>query len=148
MATEIVEAQMIDAAVVAAGNNLPEAGELVINTVPMDTLENRKLVFNSTESAISLDSVLGKTLKLQHVVVQVGEFTNEQTGEVERQPRVILIDAAGRAYVGVSMPLYRTVRTLLKSFSVDGTLPEAMDVVVTREQGSVKGRTFFRLKLV
>ena len=146
--SDVVVAETIDAHV-ATSNGLPEPGELVINTVPMDTIVNRKLVFNSTESARALDDFIGKRIDLVDVIVQVGEFANEQTGAIERQPRVILIDKDGNAYVGVSMPLYRTTRSLLRSFADEtGRLPEPMGITVTREQGSVKGRTFFRLKLV
>jgi hypothetical protein len=56
---------------------------------------------------------LGKTIQLKDIIIQVIPMTDEQTGEVVDQPRILLLDDEGTAYHAISSALLRSLNNII-----------------------------------
>lgn len=59
---------------------------------------------------------INKVIKVKDVLVEIIELENEQTGEVEQAPRVVLIDEKGEAYQAVSQGMFNAVKNAIQIF--------------------------------
>ena len=85
--------------------------------------------------------MIGKTINLLHFYVEIIQVVSEQTGEIVNVPRVVLIDAKGNGYQGVSIGLYNALKRIVSMFGMPETWEEPLTVEV--QQIEVKnGRTF------
>lgn len=109
-----------------------------------DDEETRLAVFDATNESIPLNENLGKTIQLKDVIVEVVEMENETTGEIETQPRIILLDADGTAYHAISKPMLSTVKRLFAAIGQphQWSGPKAVQIV---EERSRAGRRFFKI---
>ena len=125
---------------------LQQGRQALFSTVKQDTEAGRRNVLSAVMDAAPLRDSLGSTIKLANVIVQPVEMTNEQTGEVTTQPRVILINDKGEAFVGISAPVFRDVRNVLDILGMPDTWEKPLAVKVVREGAGL--RQYFTLKLV
>lgn len=73
-------------------------------------------VMNNPEKRVA--DMIGKVIKVKDVFVEVIELTNEQTGEIQKCPRTVLIDEKGIGYQAVSIGVFSAIKKL---FDVFGT---------------------------
>lgn len=59
---------------------------------------------------------INKTIAVENVFIEIKELANEETGEFETAPRVVLIDDKGHAYQSVSKGMYNAVRNACLCF--------------------------------
>ena len=59
---------------------------------------------------------INKDIFVSDVLVEVAEVMNEETGELEHAPRVVLIDDKGSAYQSVSIGMLNVVKNAVKVF--------------------------------
>lgn len=70
--------------------------------------------------------MINKVINVKDVLVEIIELENEETGEVEEAPRVVLIDDKGEAYQAVSQGIFNAVKNAIQVFgapSWDEPLP-------------------------
>lgn len=60
--------------------------------------------------------MINKTIKVKDVLVEIIELANEETGEIEEAPRVVLIDDKGQAYQAVSQGIFSAVKNAIQVF--------------------------------
>lgn len=60
--------------------------------------------------------MINKTINVKDVLVEIIELANEETGEVEEAPRVVLIDDKGKAYQAVSAGIFNAVKNAIQVF--------------------------------
>lgn len=59
---------------------------------------------------------INKVIMVKDVLVEQIELADEQTGELEVCPRVVLIDDKGKAYQAVSVGIFNAVKTAIQVF--------------------------------
>lgn len=117
----------------------------ILSTIPMESLEERMNVLKAVSNSDNLSEILGQPLKVKDIVIQAVQMTNEQTGEVQDVPRVILVDKEGAAHHAISAPLFRDVRTLLGiAGDPDGWGDEGIELRVVQE--GQKSRQYYTIK--
>lgn len=105
---------------------------------------SRDAVFAALTDAQRVDDNFGKTINLVHAVVLPVDINTDE-GEVNTAPRVTLIDADGTAYVGTSLGLLSSLRTLLSIYGEPETWSGPKAIQVTQER-TRKGFKVFNIK--
>lgn len=86
-------------------------------SLPMVTDEDKENAYNLTSNPNQrVSDNVGKIINLKHVYVESITLTNDQTGEVNTAPRIILIDDKGIGYVSVSKGIFNSVKKIFQLF--------------------------------
>ena len=115
-------------------------GKGFCSMVAVDT-KAKKTLFNACSNPAKISSMIGKTIDLLHFFVEIIQVVSEQTGEVVNVPRVVLIDAKGNGYQGVSVGLYNAVKRIVSMFGMPENWTEPLTVEVQQIELK-RGRTF------
>jgi hypothetical protein len=118
----------------------------VFSTVQGDDFDAKLKVMSAVSTATPIMEHLGKHIELENIVVQAVELTDPTTNMQTTQPRVILLDADGSAYYGISPVLLKAIETFVGVLGQPATWPAPLGVKVTREKGN-RGFSFFNLIL-
>lgn len=110
------------------------------------SFEARKSVLNAVMGSVAIAENLGKTIDIQDIIVQKVEMLNERSGELEPQPRILLIDKSGTAYHAISAVLFRDIQNVLAILGDPSEWKAPLKAsVVKRGTGT---RQFFTMELV
>jgi len=126
--------------------------QLKNGTTPMyssikgDNEESRLTVLDAVMGSLPIAEHLGKTISLANVIVQPVEMADEATGELNTQPRVILIDTDGTAYHAITKVLFRDIQNVIAIVGEPHEWSNPMQVQVVKEGNGA--RKFFTLKRV
>ena len=96
-------------------------GKMVCSIQPTGNRKEDAKIFaalNNPEYRIA--NFINKTLKIANVLVEIREILNEDTGEIETAPRIVLISEDGKAYQAVSKGMFNAVKN---AFEVFGPAP-------------------------
>lgn len=102
------------------------------------TEDEEKILYNATMSpAKRVGDCINECINLRHVFCEIITVTNEETGEVSRVPRTVLIDDNGVGYQCVSTGIFNAIKKL---FAVKG-MPDAwVKPVTVKVQQITKGK--------
>lgn len=142
------EIAVIDAAPANLGQeiaNLEHGAMEMFSSIKADTFEGKLANLAAVSGSAPISENLNKIIKLRNLVIQKVEMPDEETGEIKAQPRVILVDEAGKAYHGISNPLYRDVKNILMLVGHPDTWESAVPVKIMQEGSGT--RKYFTLKL-
>lgn len=98
-----------------------------------DDFESKLEVLAHMTDSEKIEDHLGKTLMVKHVIVQAIEMLDEETAELKPQPRITLIDADGKAYSGISAPLYRDMKGWINALGEPATWAAPLPIKITKE---------------
>lgn len=56
------------------------------------------------------------TIKAKDLYVEIVECTNQDTGEVTRAPRIVIIDEAGKGYQAVSVGIFSALKKIIQVY--------------------------------
>lgn len=59
---------------------------------------------------------INKDIPVANILLEIAEIVNEDTGEVIRAPRVVLIDPDGNSYQAVSIGMFNAVKNAVRCF--------------------------------
>jgi len=125
--------------------NMASGANAVFSTIVGEGFEAKALLLEALSNSVPVAENLGKRINLVDVVVEAIDLPNEQTKEMETQPRVILLDEDGSAYHAISGPFLRDVQRLLSVMGQPSAWPGALPVkAIKAGQGT---RQYFTLKL-
>ena len=79
-----------------------------------------------------LDDMNGQTVTPRYWYCHTVELANEQNGEVEVVPRVVLIDADGASYTATSKGIFNSLRVIWDHFGSE-QLPDGLKLEVVRQ---------------
>lgn len=88
---------------------------------------------------------INKRLSIVNVLVEVREILNEDTGEVEAAPRVVLIDEKGESYQAVSKGIFSAVQN---AYTVFGEAPWNPPLQIEVKQKPVKRGSMLTFNVV
>lgn len=102
------------ATVAATQDNI---GKMVCSIKPTgNRKEDAKIFAALNNPEFRLANFINKTLKIQNVLVEIREIMNDETGEIETAPRVVLISEDGKAYQAVSKGIFNAVKNAYEVF--------------------------------
>lgn len=111
------------------GGNLP-----AFCSVKAETMEDKALVFNAANNPQhKVADFINKKIMLRDVYAETLEMLNWETGELEKAPRIVLIDDKGEAYECVSVGMFSSLKKLIATFG-EPTWEPAIPVVVQQEK--------------
>lgn len=115
----------------------------VYSSLVPETDEERKTLYNATVApGMRLSQMIGKTIDLVHVYVELIELTDQQTGETYQAPRIVLIDKDGSSYACVSGGI---LRALNRIYAIFGPAPWKDGLIVEVQQLEVRGNRVYTL---
>lgn len=77
----------------------------------------RAMVFNAMNNPDhKVGDCINKVINVKDVLAEFIEVTNEETGELEPAPRVVLIDENGESYQAVSKGIFNAVKKAIATF--------------------------------
>ena len=114
-------------------------------SIKEDSLEAKKLVYNASNNPThKIDDYINKEIALKDVFVEIIELANENTGELEQAPRIVLIDDKGESYQCVSNGIFGSLKKLMVIFG-EPTWEDPIHTVV--KQVKVKRGTMLTLEV-
>ena len=94
-----------------------EAGATFCSIVNDGTRENASKFYNAMNNPeFRVADFINKVIKVKDVLVEIRDLINEETGEVDRVPRVVLIDDEGKGYQATSKGIYSAVKNAYIAF--------------------------------
>lgn len=112
-----------------------------------DTEEKRKALFKGMNQPDKiLKDCVNEVIELKDLYIEVVELTNEDTGEVQSAPRIVLFDKDGVSYQCVSLGIYNCLRKLFMVFGSIETWKKPLKVKV-KQVSKKANRTFMTLEL-
>lgn len=108
-------------ALATIGATAENVGKMVCSIKPTGNRKEDAKIFaalNNPEFRIA--NFINKKISVQNVLVEIREILNEDTGEIETAPRVVLISDDGKAYQAVSKGFFNAVKN---AFEVFGQAP-------------------------
>ncbi len=101
-------------------------------------------VMNNPEKRVS--EMIGKTIILKDVFVEVIELINQETGETSTCPRTVLIDDKGIGYQAVSVGVFSAIKKLFDVYGTPEKWTEPLPIEV--RQISKNTRNILTFKIV
>ena len=81
------------------------------------THADKVAVFNASNNPNhKVGDYINRTIMVKDVLAELIEVTNEETGELEQTPRVVLIDVNGESYQAVSKGIFNALRKAIAIF--------------------------------
>lgn len=102
------------------------------SSIEGDDFETKLVVLEALTDSVPLSENLNKVIMVQNVIVQMVEMLDTNSGEMKPQPRVVLIDEDGKAFHGISQPLFRDVEQWLGTLGKPSTWKGSLPVKVTK----------------
>ena len=111
----MAEVQAIEKVNVA--QELSENATSVYCSVQGGDRKTKALVYNASNNPEhKVADFINKTIMVKDVLVELIQVENEETGEVEEAPRVVLIDKDGKAYQAVSAGMFSAIKKAIQIF--------------------------------
>lgn len=90
----------------------------------------KALVYNAMNNPTHrVGDCINKKLMIKDVLAEVIELENEETGEMQQVPRVVLIDENGESYQAVSTGIFNAVKKAIAVFGAP-TWDEPLPIVI------------------
>lgn len=76
-------------------------------------IEKAKLVYNAMNNPThKLSDFINQTILVENVLIETAEVANEDTGEVERAAKCVLIAPDGTSYFAMSKGIFNSIKNL------------------------------------
>lgn len=118
----------------------------IFTTVKGDDFETKTKIFNAVNDAENISDLNGKPFEITDMVIEVAEFVNEKTGEVDQAVRTIFITPDGKAYQAFSGPVFNAAKRILTLLGDPSDWPAPLKVRVTEEGKGVN--RYYKLSLI
>lgn len=130
--------------------SLRTGGRGIFSSLPNGTFEEKLATADALANALPMADHLGTPINLVHFVAQAIEVTNVDlaTRESRKVPatRIVLVDADGTAYAGVSDGIFKSLQNLVSIFGAPATWERPIPVQVQRVKGN-NGYSYHTLKI-
>lgn len=123
-----------------------EVGSM-FSSMPMETEAEKKALFNAINNPEDrVAEHINETITIKHVVAEMIELTNEETGEIGVFPRIIIVDDKGKSYQAVSVGVFSALKKIFGIFGEPASWEKPIKVKV--KQITKKDRKMLTLELV
>lgn len=106
----------------------------IFSSVQAETQEEKLEIYASISDCDDLKKQVNKVINVENVIIQQVELPNDDTGELEKANRIVLIDNKGKAYGCTSTGVETSIKNL---FAVVGAAPwsPAIPLMPVMKQG-------------
>lgn len=101
-------------------NNLMNFSGGVISSISAETQEEKLAIYAAVSDSEELKKMLNKVINVTDVIIQPVEVESEQTHEMEKANRIVLVDDKGKAYGCTSSGVETSLKNL---FAIVGMAP-------------------------
>ena len=92
-------------------------GSSAYSSLKSGTLKEKAALYNAMSNPThKVGDFINKTIRVKDVYVEVIDVTNDETGETEQAPRIVLIDTEGVTYQAVSRGIFNSLSRLIRTF--------------------------------
>lgn len=92
-------------------------GHTVCSITPTGNRKEDARIFSALNNPeYRIANFINKKIAVTDVLVEIRELLNEESGEIETAPRVVLIDEDGKAYQAVSKGIFNAVKNAYQVF--------------------------------
>lgn len=92
-------------------------GKTVCSITPTGNRKEDARIFSALNNPeYRIANFINKKIAVTDVLVEIRELLNEENGEIETAPRVVLIDEDGKAYQAVSKGIFNAVKNAYQVF--------------------------------
>jgi hypothetical protein len=95
----------------------------------------------------ALSDVIGVQLSIVHMIAHEVELVSEQTGEIEKHFRIILVDKDGVSYASVSGGITQALKSIFNIVGEPPFIDEPLEIKVLQKKGNGTNK-FLTLELV
>jgi hypothetical protein len=82
-----------------------------------ETEQDKMVLFNAMNNPeFRLGDHINETILVKDVFCEIVDCVNEETGEVNQAPRIVLIDSEGNGYACVSLGIFSAIKKLMQVF--------------------------------
>lgn len=79
--------------------------------------EQAKIVYNAMNNPThNLRDFVNKSIKVENVLIEINDILNDETGEVDRVPRTVLISPDGTSYRATSRGVFNSIKNAYLAF--------------------------------
>lgn len=100
----------------------------MFSSVKAETQDERLAIYAAISDCEDLKKQVNKVINVENVIIQPVELENDETGEVEKANRIVLIDEDGKAYGCTSSGVETAIRNL---FMIVGAAPWTPPIPLT-----------------
>ena len=105
-----------------------------------------KTVFNAMNNPTGrVKDLINKTILVENVLIEVSDILNEETGEIDRVPRCVLITPDGESYMATSKGIFNSIKNAYQAL---GAAPWDGGIEFTVKQISVGRGSMLTLEMV
>lgn len=103
---------------VTVGTVMNEAGSMICSiNAKTATPEQRKTVYNAMNNpSYKVSDFINKDIEVENVLIEALDLLNDETGEIDRVPRIVLIDPEGTSYVATSKGVFNSIKNAYTAF--------------------------------
>ena len=129
MAEETMGLSNVDVKTTLSAENRSFYSSLAANTLA----EKAKLYNAISNPSHKTGDMIGETILVTDVIVEIIDVTDELTGETKQAPRIVLVDKGGETYQSVSVGVYNSITRLFQIVGMP-TWPEGLPLKVKQIQ--------------
>ena len=114
---------------------LAESGSGVWVPFAPETVAEKATLYNALNSTgEKLGDYVGDTITVSHIVLQGSTFTDEETGELQKFTRLILVGPEGQIYKTTSRGMVRAAIQLMQVFGTPNEWGQPLNIQIERVQ--------------
>lgn len=111
-------------------NAMSQNGSQAYSSMRSGTVKEKAALYNAMSNPDhKVGDYINKTLVIKDIYVESIELTDEETGEVQIAPRIVLIDKDGVTYQAVSKGVFNALSRLIQTFG-EPTWEEGLPCIV------------------
>lgn len=111
-------------------NAMSAHGSQAYSSMRSGTVKEKAALYNAMSNPDhKVGDYINKTLVIKDIYVESIELTDEETGEVQIAPRIVLIDKDGVTYQAVSKGVFNALSRLIQTFG-EPTWEEGLPCIV------------------
>ena len=108
-----------------------EDTNLAFSSIVANDTASKVLLYNAVNSPdAQLSDFVGKTLLIADVVIEKVDLVSRETGDIQKTPRVVIIDKDKKSYSCASFGIYNAIRKLATIFGTPSWSADPIKVEV------------------
>lgn len=100
----------------------------VFTSLPAGTEIERAFLFNTVMNTTDKLGDCTEVINMVHIYAENIEMTDEETGEIKRVVRTVIVDNAGKSYHSCSSGVFRSLKLILKGWGHPATWEKPLKV--------------------
>lgn len=134
--------------IVAVGTLMSEPTGTSICSIDQKTAtpEQRKMVYNAMNNPThKVSDFINKKIAVENVLIETVDLMDDETGEIDRVPRTVLITPKGESYTATSKGVFNSIKNAYKAF---GAAPWSPAIEFEVKQVNVGRGSMLTLEMV